>query len=264
MKYVIVTGARGGMGTAVVNKLISEGYYVFALDRGIEESVADSVHYISVDVTDTESIERARGIIKGVTDKVYAIVHLAGIYVLDSLVEMDEERFIRAFDVNLFGVYRINKIMLPLLRDGSRIIITSSELAPLDPLPFTGVYAITKGAIEKYAYSLRMELQLLGISVAVVRPGAIKTSLLDVSTAELDRFVEKTELYAPNADRFKRIVEGVEARNMPPEKVANVVFKAIRAKKPRFVYNLNRNPLLLLLNILPKRLATFIIKKILK
>ena len=264
MKYVIVTGARGGMGTAVVNRLISEGYFVFALDREIEESIADSVHYISVDVTDTESIERARGKIKGVTDKVYAIVHLAGIYVLDSLVEMDEERFIRAFDVNLFGVYRINKIMLPLLCDGSRIIITSSELAPLDPLPFTGVYAITKGAIEKYAYSLRMELQLLGISVAVVRPGAIKTSLLDVSTAELDRFVEKTELYAPNADRFKRIVESVEARNLPPEKVANVVFKAIRAKKPRFVYNLNRNPLLLLLNILPKRLATFIIKKILK
>ena len=49
---------------------------------------------------------------------------------------------------------------MPLLKKGSKIIITTSELAPLDPVPFTGSYAVTKGALDKYAYSLRMELQL--------------------------------------------------------------------------------------------------------
>ena len=81
---------------------------------------------------------------------------------LIALVEMSEERFSRIFDINLFGLYRLNKEFLPLLKKGSKIVITSSELAPLDPLPFTGIYAITKAAVEKYAYSLRMEMNLLG------------------------------------------------------------------------------------------------------
>lgn len=264
MKYIVVTGAYGGMGRAVVDALLGEGYFVFALDRRISGEPQANMMPIEVDVTSGVSIRGAYEIIKETTNEVHAIIHMAGVYMLDSLVEMDEERFLRAFDVNLFGVYRINKLFLPLLREGSRVVITSSELAPLDPLPFTGIYAITKTALEKYAYSLRMELQLLGISVSVIRPGAVKTALLDDSTRELDSFVENTELYSPNADRFKGIVESVEAKNVPPERVAKLVIKAVKAKKPSFVYNLNRNPLLLLLNMLPKRLATFIIKRILK
>ena len=63
-----------------------------------------------------------------------AIVHFAGIYMLDSLVEMDDDAFRLILDVNLRGVFLINKTFLPLLGDGGRILITTSELAPLDPL----------------------------------------------------------------------------------------------------------------------------------
>ena len=105
---------------------------------------------------------------------------------------MEEKDYLSTFDVNVFGAYRINKTFLPLLKKGSRIVITTSELAPLDPLPFTGVYAITKSALEKYAYSLRMELQLLDIDVVVLRPGAVKTSMLGDSTTALDKFCKKT------------------------------------------------------------------------
>ena len=176
---------------------------------------------------------------------------------------MDEKRFTRIFDINVFGVFRINQIFAPMLTKGSRIIITSSELAPLDPLPFTGIYAITKAALDRYAYSLRMELQLLGIKVSVLRPGAVDTGMLGVSTTALDRFCESTSLYSCNAKRFKNIVEGVEARKVSPEKVGNLALKILEAKRPRQVYKINRNPLLLLLNVLPPRLATFIIKMVL-
>ena len=199
-----------------------------------------------------------------VDDKIYAIAHFAGMYNLDSLVEMSEEDFKRIFDVNVFATYRVNKIFLPLLRDGSRILITTSELAPLDPLPFTGIYAVTKTALDRYAYSLRMELQLLGIKVSVLRPGAVDTGMLGVSMSALDRFCSKTELYSCNAKRFKGIVESVEARSVKAEKIGAKALKIIEARRPKLVYKVNRNPLLLLLNILPKRLATFIIKLILK
>ena len=168
------------------------------------------------------------------------------------------------FDVNLHGAFLVNKTFLPLLSRGSRILITTSELAPLDPLPFTGVYAVTKKALDGYAYSLAMELQLLGISVSVLRAGAVETGMLGVSTDALDRFCEKTEIYSCNAKRFKEIVERVEARCIKPEKLAEKACKIIGKKKPAFAYSINRNPLLLMLNILPKKAQLFAIKTVLK
>ena len=87
--------------------------------------------------------------------------------------------------------------------------------------------------------------------------------MLGVSTAALDKFCENTELYSCNAARFKGIVERVEAKNILPEKLAKKTIKILKAKRPKPVYAINRNPLLLLLNALPVRLQNFIIKKIL-
>ena len=263
MKYVVLTGAYGGMGKAVAEKLKESGYFVFAIDKKVEEK-EDGIYPIQADITNEDEIKQAYLEVQKVTNEVYAILHFAGVYALDSLVEMSEERYKKIFDINVFGAYRVNKIFLPLLSRGSKILITTSELAPLDPLPFTGVYAITKSTLDKYAYSLRMEVQLLGISVTVLRPGAVKTNLLDVSTKELDQFIENTKIYSCNAKRFKNIVNKVEARHVTPQKLGKKVDKILSKRKPRQVYKLNRNPLLLLLNVLPKRLQTYIIKKVLQ
>ena len=262
MKHVLVTGAGGGMGMAITRKLTQEGYFVFAIDYRDFES-GENTRKIICDIRSEESVKAAYKAVNGECESLYAIIHTAGIYDLDSLVEMSEERFKKIFDINLFGLYRLNKEFLPLLKKGSKIVITSSELAPLDPLPFTGIYAITKAAVEKYAYSLRMEMNLLGIHVSVIRPGATKTPLLGDSTSALDKFVENTKIYKTNSVRFKKIVDGVEARNVEPKVIGDVAYRIIQAKMPRYVYNINRNPLLLILNALPQRLQNFIIKMIL-
>lgn len=262
-KYIAVTGASGGMGAACVKRLRDDGYTVIALDRR-ECDASEDIIPIMVDVTSDDSVREAAARVAKITNKLYAVIHFAGVYLLDSLVECESKKFIGSFDVNVFGVYRINRALLPLLERGSRIIITTSELAPLDPLPFTGIYAITKSALDKYAYSLRMELQLLGIAVTVLRPGAVATDMLGVSTSELDRFIDSTKLYSCNAKRFKQIVEGVEARNIPSERVAALVARVLKKKHPGQVYSINRNPLLLLLSVLPRRLQTYIIKLVLK
>lgn len=263
MKYALITGAYGGMGKAAVAAFRGAGYFVFALDKRVEEGM-DGVLPIVYDATDPESVRQAFSIVRERTERIDVLLHFAGIYTLNSLVEYADEAFSRAFEINVFGVYRVNKTFLPLLTKGGKIIITTSELAPLEPLPFTGLYAITKSTLDKYAYSLRMELQLLGISVAVLRPGAVDTGLLDVSTKALDDFVENTQLYSCNAERFKKVVGSVEARKIPPEKVARKALKIAEARKPKYVYAINRNPLLLLLSALPKRMQTWIIKMILK
>jgi len=262
-KYVLITGAYGGMGRKTAELLAREGFCVFALDRKTlapEENIIP----IEADITDEKSVACAFEAVRACTEKLDAIVHFAGIYMLDSLLEMPSEAFRKICDVNLLGAYLVNKTFLPLLEKGSKILITTSELAPLDPLPFTGVYAVTKAALDKYAYSLRMEAQLLGIDVCVLRAGAVATDMLGVSTSALDKFCENTKLYTCNAARFKKIVESVEARNIPPEKIAAKAAKILRAKHPRFAYSINRNPLLLMLDMLPKRTQLWVIKQVLK
>lgn len=263
MKDILITGAYGGMGRATALALRDKGYRVFALDRRVD-GPEENIIPIEADITSEEAIIKAVDAVRKYTGSLSAIVHFAGIYMLDSLVEMETESFRRIFDINVQGVFLVNKAFLPLLSHGSRIVITTSELAPLDPLPFTGIYAVTKAALDKYAYSLSMELQLLGIKVSVLRAGAVDTGMLGVSTTALDRFCEKTALYSCNAARFKNIVNGVEARCVPATAIARRVIRILSRRNPRFAYSINRNPLLLLLNALPKRIQLLAIKIILK
>jgi NAD(P)-dependent dehydrogenase (short-subunit alcohol dehydrogenase family) len=262
MKDILVTGAGGGMGRAAVEALRAEGFRVFALDIKSPPE-GEGVIPIEADLTDEASVLRAFDTVKGYTDSLFGVLHFAGIYMLDSLVEMGACEFRRIFEVNLYGAFLVNKHFLPLLSAGSRIVITTSELAPLDPLPFTGIYAVTKGALDKYAYSLRMELQLRGVFVSVLRAGAVDTGMLGASTYALSRFCERTQLYSCNADRFRAIVERVEARCIPPRKLAAKALSILKKKKPGFAYAINRNPLLRLLGILPKRVQFWVIKRVL-
>lgn len=263
MKYVLITGAYGGMGRKTVDLFKEKGFTVFALDRKVGEK-EDGVIPLEVDVTDENTIIATYEKVKSVTDNLFAIIHFAGVYLLDSLVEIDSERYKKAFEINVFGAFAVNKIFRPLLAKDSRIVITTSELAPLKPLPFTGIYAVTKSALDKYAYSLKMELQLSGIYVSVLRAGAVDTGMIGVSTAALDDFCANTKLYSCNSKRFKKIVDSVESKKIPPQKIANKVYKIISKKKPKFSYKINRNPLLLLLNVLPENWQFKIIKKVLK
>lgn len=263
MKYVIVTGADGGMGRATVKYLKNRGYFVFALDKR-EISEESGVMPITVDVTSEQSVRSAFEKVKSVTESVYAVIHFAGIYMLDSLVETSGADFEKIFAINVFGAFYVNKIFMPLMKNGSKIVMVTSELAAIDPLPFTGIYAVTKSALDRYAFSLRMELQLKEIAVSVIRAGAVKTNMLGASTAALDRFSAETELYKYNAERFKKIVNGVESRCVPPEKIAEKAVAVIEKKNPRFAYSVNNNFLLKLYGILPSRLKFRVVKNILK
>ena len=262
MENYLITGALGGMGQALCRALTGAGHRVWGLDRP-SDRMPESWTLVPADLTKPEEVEAAFRRIRAEAGYLDGIVHMAGVYDLASLAEMPEEDFLRDFNVNLFGVFRVNRQFLPLLADGGRIVVVSSELAPLPALPFTGVYAVTKAAVDKYAEALRMELQLLGHPVIVLRPGAVDTGMLAVSTEKLSRFCEDTKLYSCNAERFRRIVERVEARSVPPERVAAVAAKALAVSRPRPVYTINRNPLLLLFRFLPQRTRLWAIRRIL-
>ena len=260
---VLITGAAGGMGNAAAKLLAGEGHPVYGVDLREPEDLS-GMTFFRADLTDPGYVKSVFEKIEAENVRIECIVHAAGIYELDSVIELDEDAWRRVYDINLNAVWRVNRIFFPLLSDGGRIIIITSELAPLDPLPFTGIYAASKAALDKYADVLRAELSLLGHPVTVLRPGAVDTGLLDVSVKKLERFCSETENFSVSADRFHRIVDRVEARKVPPGKVADAVLGVMRKKRPPAVKNINRNPLLLLLNALPAGMRRAVIRKILK
>ena len=262
MGNYLITGAAGGMGSALCRALTGEGHRVWGLDRTADPS-PEGWTLIPADLTKPEEVEAAFRIVHEEAGPLDGIVHAAGIYDLGSLAEMPEADFLRDFDVNLFAAFRVNRAFLPLLAPGGRIVIVTSELAPLPVLPFTGIYAVTKAALDKYAEALRMELQLLGHPVVVVRPGAVNTGMLPVSTEKLAKFCAETQLYSCNASRFRRIVDKVEARSVPPERIAALIVKTLGTPRPKPVYAVNRNPLLLLFRLLPPRARLRVIRMIL-
>lgn len=123
------------------------------------------------------------------------------------------------------------------------------------------MYGITKTALESYAHALRMELQLLGYRVSVIRTGAVRTGISGGSTDRFDSFCEKTELYSCNASRFRCIVDRVESHAVLPLAIASLALRVLQVNRPRFVYNINRNPLLRILNLLPHSWHTGIIRR---
>ena len=122
VKTVLVTGASGGMGRAAVQHFASLGYRVLALDIRTSEP-SENVIPIVADVTNEDSVMAAFDAVRQHTDSLYAIVHYAGIYMLDSLVEMGFDSFKRIFDINLHGAFLINKTFMPLLsRDRKSVV----------------------------------------------------------------------------------------------------------------------------------------------
>ena len=120
-RTALVTGAGGGLGHATVERLVANGWKVFAADID-KDLLRSSMHDpdvvpIVMDVTDGESIKSAYDAITTHTEHLDGLVNFAGILGVGSLTDIPEERLARILDINVMGTYRVNKKFLPLLFD---------------------------------------------------------------------------------------------------------------------------------------------------
>lgn len=261
---VLVTGASGGIGEAVVNYLTGKNIEVIACDLVKKQFDSPLVSFYELDVCNQASIDNLRLNLENKRITLDAIVNIAGMFLIDSFIEVNNEQLKRLFDVNLMGVIAVNKTLFPLLNKNGRIVITTSDVATLDPMPFNGIYNVSKTALDSYSQALRQELNLLGIKVITIRPGAFNTTLSQGSLTKTKELSDKTVLYKKQSKRFYSLVKGFMGKPKDPKKLAPTYYKALTKKRPKLCYRKNANILLALLNVLPKRLQCFIIKLILK
>ena len=263
MLNVLITGAASGIGKAVKDKFIEEGHFVYAIDINDIEKQDKLVSY-KASINDKNRLNEIYDILKQEDIKFDVILDIAGIHKMASFVENDYEEIKRVIDINLLGTMLVNKTFYPLLKKKGRFVIVTSEVASLDPMPFNGLYNVSKTALDSYAQALRQELNLLDQKVVTIRPGAIETPLSSGSMTDTEKLANETKLYSKQASKFSGIARRFMGKPMKAEKLASLIYKASTKRNPRIIYQKHRNIGLVLLNILPKRLQCFVIKLLLK
>jgi NAD(P)-dependent dehydrogenase (short-subunit alcohol dehydrogenase family) len=268
-RTALITGAGGGLGHAVVERLVMNGWKAFAADIStdlLRSSLHDpDVVPIAMDVTDAESIRSAYDTIASHTDHLDGLVNFAGVMGVGSLTDIPEERLARVLDINVMGTYRVNKKFFPLIEAAKgRIVNISSETGWQSAAPFNGPYAMSKHAIEAYSSSLRRELAILGIKVITVQPGPFRTSMVE----GIERAFTQAETESPKFASVLRTLKKLAAKTSnsasDPDILAQVIETALTTKRPKAVYSVKADLARSALEKLPLRAADQVYQTLLK
>ena len=239
-QVVLVTGVSSGIGRAIVERLSAGGYRVYGTTRNLKhcsERAGDIVgaEILEVDITQDKSVDKAVHYITGKEKGIDVLINNAGYGLAGPVEDTSIEEAQDLFDVNFFGVLRMIRAVVPIMRRRrSGLIINMSSIVGLMGIPFQALYCGSKYAIEGFSESLRMELKNFGIRVVMVEPG-------DVKTGFTDNRVKKTgpgniEEYRPIMDRSMEVVERDERNGYPADKIALLVASIIRKKSPQLRY----------------------------
>lgn len=186
----IVTGASKGMGLATVRAALAAGYRVAGTSRDarrLREAVgADDARFLAVEMTfdSRDSIEAAIGTVLDAFGRVDVLVNNAGYALLGAVEEFSDEEVEANFDVNVFGLLRVTRAVLPTMRaQRSGHVINLASISANVTGPATGLYSATKAAVLMLSEALDAEVEQLGINVTAVCPGGVRTDFLDSSSA---------------------------------------------------------------------------------
>lgn len=248
-KTVFITGSSTGIGRSTALYFQQKGWNVSATMRTpskeTELTKLSNVICPQLDVTQSESIHSA---LKETLDrfgKIDVVVNNAGYGLTGPFEGATEDQIKKQFETNVFGLMRVTRSVLPILRSQkSGIIINISSIAGRMVFPFYSLYHGTKWAVEGFTESLRFELEPLGIFVKLVEPGSIQTDFQERSndnslSSSPEDYKELTDL------TFKNMKEVNKTASLPLE-VAKTIFNAATDKTQKLRYPVGKNAKLLL------------------
>jgi NADP-dependent 3-hydroxy acid dehydrogenase YdfG len=243
---VLITGCSSGIGHATAQRLLTDGYTVYATARR-PESIADlesaGATILALDVTDEASMTAAVDRVVDAEGAVGVLINNAGYSQSGAIESVPVDEVRRQYETNVFGLLRMCQLCLPGMRDhGAGTIVNIGSMGGRLTFPGAGIYHSTKYALEAISDSLRFEVRGFGVHVVLIEPGLIVTGFGDVASGSATA--------APGSDQgvygdFNRSVAKLttDAYAGPmaklgagPEAVADVVAKALTAKRPKARY----------------------------
>lgn len=261
---ILITGAWSGLGRSLVeaaNQLVDIDCIV-ATDINSE---IESRYYgnnrnfgFAMDVSSQNSVNEVREKLHTLGISIKYIINNAGIARFFPVSEADEDQLDAIFRVNTYGpVLTVSTFLHDLIVNKGRVVQISSDSIRLSGL--FQPYASSKVALESLSVAMRQELGLHGIKLILIRPGAIKTSLLK-EVEDLENLKEKS-VCKKEFTRFTEIAWKEVGRIIEPSKVAKLVMKALTAKRPKLAYSINRNAKISFLVKFPQRWIDFLMQK---
>jgi len=245
-KVVIVTGASTGIGLFAAVQFASEGWITYAtlrnlakqdeLKKAIEEKkLQNKLHVIELDATKDDTVKKAIAHVLAKEGHIDAVVNNAGAGWFGAVESFSDADLQAQFDVNLFGVIRVIRAVLPHFRErkAGRIVNVSSVIGTV-ALPYNAVYCSSKFALEGLSVGLHDEVAPFGVKVVLVEPGFTKTKFgnaITPASLKIPNEPYKAAVDATLAYIGKQLETATEA-----ETVANVIFKATTDAKPQFRY----------------------------
>lgn len=176
MKNAIVWGTGGGIGTALVKRLMEEGWTVVGVARQSSSVTYPPSHLIEADVADAAAVQRAVGQVAHAAHSVDLWIYAVGDILSARVEDLSSKEWRRILDANLTGAYTAAHYSLPLLAEDAHMFFLGAVSERMR-LPGLSAYAAAKAGIEAFADVLRKEERRRRVSV--VRPKAVETALWD-------------------------------------------------------------------------------------
>ena len=239
---ILITGCRSGFGLLAAVRAAQCGHTVYAGLRDLQtagelerRSEGLDVRPVQLDVTSAADRERVVDAILAEHGGLDALVNNAGVAIGGFQEEVTEAEVRKVFEVNVFAVWSLTRLVLPHMRAaGSGHIVNVSSVAGRIALPGLGVYAGSKYALEGMTESLRHEVAPLGISVSLVQPGPYRTDMTTgpnrrVTPAAADPDSPYAARTAHAEDLYHRFIDKMG----DPQEVADRIVALLHARNPR-------------------------------
>ncbi|MTI33491.1 SDR family oxidoreductase [Xanthovirga aplysinae] len=252
MKNILITGVSTGIGLGATREFCKKGYRVFGSVRKPEdaeqlknESDENFVPLI-FDVTDEKAILDSVTLVEKIVGQngLSGLINNAGIAVSGPLMHIPIEELQEQFNVNVFGIIRVTQAFLPLLGAQKNCphppgrILNISSVAGKVAFPFLGSYVGSKHAVEGLSHSMRRELQLYGIDVIIVGPGAVNSAIWDKDSAQnIPEYYLETDFVA-SATKFQKQFVKQGKRGFPIDYFGKRLVQIFEKNKPKTRYAL--------------------------
>ena len=236
-KTVLITGASSGIGEETVKALLAVGHTVYAGARRVDRMKGHSgagAHLMTLDVTDDASITTAVQTILREAGRIDVLINNAGYGSHGALEDVPPEEARRQFDVNIFGLARLTRLVLPTMRtQRSGRIVNVSSIGGKFGEPFGSWYHATKFAVEGLSDSLHVELHPFGIDVVVIQPRSTHSEWSTIAHESLLKYSGNGP-YREGASSHAKMMELGHQGSIPaaPSVVARTIVQAKRPKNP--------------------------------
>ena len=239
MKNILITGVSTGIGLALTEAFTKKGYHVFGTVRTekraleLKEQFKDAFTPMVLDIVHQESIDKALEQVRPQLEKegLCGLFNNAGLANAGALLQLPIEEFQQQLEVNVTGQLRIIQAFAPFL-----------------------VAALNKAALDAFSCSLRIEMQIYGIKVIVIRPGSIQTPIWDkAEEKDMSSFTDSD--FYKSGEKFKKFTVAEGRKGIPVDDFAAKVLRIFEKKSPRYAYTISPTPFQtwFLIHILPRK-----------